>query len=70
MCTEVEQGTKNWRLGAWKESRLMASLSHGRTWDENFQAGGKRLMEMELNKTRAKVLKHACIATALFRHGE
>ena len=59
MCTEVERGTKNWKMGAWKESRLMASLSHGRTWEENFKAGEKRIMDMRLNKTKTKLLKHA-----------
>ena len=59
MCYEVERGTKNWKMGAWKESRLMASLSHGRTWEENFKAGEKRIMDMRLNKTKTKLLKHA-----------
>ena len=58
MCYEVERGTKNWKMGAWKESRLMASLSHGRTWEENFKAGEKRIMDMRLNKTKTK----ACLA--------
>ena len=59
MCYEVERGTKNWKMGAWKESRLMASLSHGRTWEENFKAGEKRIMDMRLNQTKTKLLKHA-----------
>lgn len=54
MCTEVQQNTRNKNLGPWKDSRLLANLSPGRSWQENFIAGCKRQDELWLNKRAAK----------------